>query len=443
MSMSRASVDVSNDNRFVAGFTQSECELTGFRLSPVIAPPLPRAAAVSSSSRFAVVTPSTHLTVATPARLPVALSIRLAVIPSTRLVVYMAVARSTRLTVVPRSTRLTVVPSARFVLVNPSFIVLDALRLRNPCTAAPQPVDHHISVTGVTPPPTRAISRRPDSFSRSAHVHMCMGFQSWASNGPSSTLTPGPILIDVNLEELDQCPHIPCPLSPTSNPVSSKFPWQPHIKIIESRTVTMRLHVVLDLTSAVSPDELSIAEVLDYIFSCHGFHGSSQIYSTSKVVPSTTLRVVLFRQSFRISLQRYLKLAFADLYPSEDVPLTTLCVVLLRQPLRTSLQCREIQTSSETVFNCSQNPSVGLFNVDFNFFAFLRTRALGIQVKLLYGYSHRRPLNRDGLRDRIGLCVVVAQFYLCIINRLAIYGEIVWDTDERSYVYRLKVSLRS
>ncbi|KAL0644371.1 hypothetical protein Bca4012_042661 [Brassica carinata] len=217
VSMSRASVDVSNDNRFVAGFTQSECELTGFRLSPVIAPPLPRAAAVSSSSRFAVVTPSTHLTVATPARLPVALSIRLAVIPSTRLVVYMAVARSTRLTVVPRSTRLTVVPrstrltvvpSARFFLVNPSFIVLDALRLRNPCTAAPQPVDQHISVTGVTPPPTRAISRRPDSFSRSAHVHMCMGFQSWASNGPSSTLTPGPILIDVNLKELDHTSHV-------------------------------------------------------------------------------------------------------------------------------------------------------------------------------------------------------------------------------------------
>ncbi|KAL0762935.1 hypothetical protein Bca101_079086 [Brassica carinata] len=151
VSMSRASVDVSNDNRFVAGFTQSECELTGFRLSPVIAPPLPRAAAVSSSSRFAVVTPSTHLTVATPARLPVALSIRLAVIPSTCLVVYMAVARSTRLTVVP---------SARFVLVNPSFIVLDALRLRNPCTAAPQPVDHHISVTGVMPLLTRAISTK-------------------------------------------------------------------------------------------------------------------------------------------------------------------------------------------------------------------------------------------------------------------------------------------
>ncbi|KAF2570083.1 hypothetical protein F2Q70_00001814 [Brassica cretica] len=351
VSMSRASVDVSNDNRFVAGFTQSECELTGSRLSPVIAPPLPRAAAVSSSSRFAVVTPSTHLTVVTPARLPVALSIRLAVIPSTRLVVYMAVARSTRLTVVP---------SARFVLVNPSFIVLDALRLRNPCTAAPQPVDHHISVTGVTPPPTRAISRRPDSFSRSAHVHMSRS----VSTHPMSSLAY---------------------LKPCKFKVA-KFPWQPHIQIIESRTVTMRLHVVLDLTSAVSPDELSIAEVLDYIFSCHCFHGSSQIYSTSKVVPSTTLRVVLFQQSFRISLQRYLKLAFADLYPSEDVPLTTLCVVLLRQPLRTSLQCREIQTSSETVFNCSQNPSIGLFNVDFDFFAFLRTRALGIQVKLLYGF---------------------------------------------------------
>ncbi|KAL0703647.1 hypothetical protein Bca4012_070072 [Brassica carinata] len=102
---------------------------------------------------------------------------------------------------VARSTRLTIVPSAQFVLVNPSFIVLDALQLR-------------------------------------------------------------PILIDVNLKELDQSPHIPCLLSPTANHVSSKFPWQPYIKIIESRTVTMRLHVVLDLTSAVSPDE--------YHTSCEG-----------------------------------------------------------------------------------------------------------------------------------------------------------------------------
>ncbi|CAN6930730.1 unnamed protein product [Brassica oleracea] len=34
---------------------------------------------------------------------------------------------------------------------------------------------------------------------------------------------------------------------------------------------------------------------------------------------------------------------------------------------------------------CYQNPLVGFFNVDFDFFAFLRTRALGLQVKLLYG----------------------------------------------------------
>ncbi|WZZ34244.1 hypothetical protein YC2023_017645 [Brassica napus] len=34
---------------------------------------------------------------------------------------------------------------------------------------------------------------------------------------------------------------------------------------------------------------------------------------------------------------------------------------------------------------CSQNSLVGFLNVDFDFFAFLRTRALGLQVKLLYG----------------------------------------------------------
>ncbi|KAF3501723.1 hypothetical protein F2Q69_00041269 [Brassica cretica] len=70
LSMSRASVDVSNDNCFFAGSTQSECELTGFRISPAISPALPRAASVSSSSRLTAVTPSTHFTVATPARIP-------------------------------------------------------------------------------------------------------------------------------------------------------------------------------------------------------------------------------------------------------------------------------------------------------------------------------------------------------------------------------------
>ena len=35
--------------------------------------------------------------------------------------------------------------------------------------------------------------------------------------------------------------------------------------------------------------------------------------------------------------------------------------------------------------SCFQNPLVGLFNVDFDLCAFLRTRALGLQVKCLYG----------------------------------------------------------
>ncbi|KAL0704091.1 hypothetical protein Bca4012_070516 [Brassica carinata] len=49
------------------------------------------------------------------------------------------------------------------------------------------------------------------------------------------------------------------------------------------------------------------------------------------------------------------------------------------------LQRQEIQTSSEIGFSCSQNPLIGFFNVDFDFIAFSRMRALGLQVKLLYG----------------------------------------------------------
>ncbi|KAF2571785.1 hypothetical protein F2Q70_00006379 [Brassica cretica] len=61
------------------------------------------------------------------------------------------------------------------------------------------------------------------------------------------------------------------------------------------------------------------------------------------------------------------KLPFAE--PRKAVPSTIMCVVLLQQFLCTSLslQRREIHAFSETVFNCSQNPLVGFFNVNFNF----------------------------------------------------------------------------
>ncbi|KAL0742146.1 hypothetical protein Bca4012_083659 [Brassica carinata] len=68
----------------------------------------------------------------------------------------------------------------------------------------------------------------------------------------------------------------------------------------------------------------------------------------------------------------------------EAVPSTTLCVVLLRQPLHMSQQYQEFHASSETVFDCSQNPLVGFFKVDFDVCAFLRTRVLGLQVKFLF-----------------------------------------------------------
>ncbi|KAG5391656.1 hypothetical protein IGI04_021619 [Brassica rapa subsp. trilocularis] len=35
--------------------------------------------------------------------------------------------------------------------------------------------------------------------------------------------------------------------------------------------------------------------------------------------------------------------------------------------------------------SCSQNSLIGFFNVDFDFFAFVRTHDLGLQVKLFYG----------------------------------------------------------
>ncbi|WZZ69749.1 hypothetical protein YC2023_081119 [Brassica napus] len=44
-----------------------------------------------------------------------------------------------------------------------------------------------------------------------------------------------------------------------------------------------------------------------------------------------------------------------------------------------------IHASSETWLNCSQNPMIGFFKVDFDVCAFLRTQALGLQVKLLFG----------------------------------------------------------
>ncbi|KAL0751983.1 hypothetical protein Bca101_033986 [Brassica carinata] len=63
------------------------------------------------------------------------------------------------------------------------------------------------------------------------------------------------------------------------------------------------------------------------------------------------------------------KLPFAE--PRTVVPSTIMCVVLLRQLLCTSvsLQRREIHAFSETVFNCSQNPLVGFFNVNVDFWA--------------------------------------------------------------------------
>ena len=94
------------------------------------------------------------------------------------------------------------------------------------------------------------------------------------------------------------------------------------------------------------------------------------------------VRLLSLPPLLHIPLQRDLNSASpnpVNCYLLEVVPLTTLCVVLFRQHLHTSLQRREIQSSPETVFSCSQ------FNVEFDFIAFLRMQARVLQVKLLYG----------------------------------------------------------
>ncbi|CAH8319659.1 unnamed protein product [Eruca vesicaria subsp. sativa] len=152
---------------------------------------------------------------------------------------------------------------------------------------------------------------------------------------------------------------------------------------------------------AASPSPLMMSSQASMDYAVSSIDGSSQScfndsptlshvnHSTLKALPSTTLRVVLFRQSFRVSLQCHLQLASPDsvnCYLLEAVPSTTLCVVLFRQPLRISLQHQEIQTSLETTFNYFQNPLIGFFNVDIDFFVFYRTRALELQVKIFCGF---------------------------------------------------------
>ncbi|CAN6929192.1 unnamed protein product [Brassica oleracea] len=60
---------------------------------------------------------------------------------------------------------------------------------------------------------------------------------------------------------------------------------------------------------------------------------------------------------------------------------------------------------------CYQNPLVGFFNVVFDFFALFRTRALGLQVKLLYG-------SLLSLATPISLYVLVIFIYQFIVEDL-------------------------
>ncbi|CAN6820898.1 unnamed protein product, partial [Brassica oleracea] len=62
--------------------------------------------------------------------------------------------------------------------------------------------------------------------------------------------------------------------------------------------------------------------------------------------------------------------------------------------------------------SCYQNPLVGFFNVDFDLFAFLRTRAVGPQVKFLYG-------SLLSLATSIICHVLVIYVYQCIVEDLS------------------------
>ncbi|CAN6982504.1 unnamed protein product, partial [Brassica oleracea var. botrytis] len=62
--------------------------------------------------------------------------------------------------------------------------------------------------------------------------------------------------------------------------------------------------------------------------------------------------------------------------------------------------------------SCYQNPLVGFFNVDFDLFVFLRTRAVGPQVKFLYG-------SLLSLATSIICHVLVIYVYQCIIEDLS------------------------
>lgn len=68
---------------------------------------------------------------------------------------------------------------------------------------------------------------------------------------------------------------------------------------------------------------------------------------------------------------------------AKAVPSTTLCVVLLRQPLCNSLQHWEIHAFPKTGFNCSQNPLIGFFKVNFFKRGFRTTSEASLQVSSL------------------------------------------------------------
>ncbi|KAL0815040.1 hypothetical protein Bca101_071483 [Brassica carinata] len=182
------------------------------------------------------------------------------------------------------------------------------------------------------------------SIDGSSHCRIC---------GPPNLLVAGTIIVQE------------CGFARFTNFITAAFhhitPSQTLTVLHKVNYATFKPELLLSLTDVLRTRISSSAEAL--ATSCRLVPRMNSLSSLSRV------RLLSLSPPLHIPLQRDLNSASPDLvncYLLEAVPSTTLCVVLFRQHLHTSLQCREILSSPETVFSCSQ------FNVEFDFIDFFR-----------------------------------------------------------------------
>ncbi|KAH0878995.1 LOW QUALITY PROTEIN: hypothetical protein HID58_066389 [Brassica napus] len=211
------------------------------------------------------------------------------------------------------------------------------------------------------------------SIDGSSHCRIC---------GPPNLLVAGTIIVQE------------CGFARLTNFITAALPSHYALSNIDVNYATFKPELLLSLTDVSCSCHTSthrvFTGVLRPLLVRTRISSSAEALATScRLVPRTNSlsslsRVRLLSPSppLHIPLQRDLNSASPDpvnCYLLEAVPSTTLCVVLFRQHLHTSLQRREIQSSPETVFSCSQ------FNVEFDFIVFFRMQARVLQVKLLHG----------------------------------------------------------